>query len=81
MATKKSDVVSPGVTRIPASNWRDLNEQLMSCDLKDCFKAMQVEMLGPRRLRFMIRIHSRLNRLRAAEEREQLRNNTYKVRF
>jgi hypothetical protein len=50
-----------------------INEVVRKADEETCAKLLAAERRGKRRLVSMLRIHSRLNRLRAAREREELR--------
>lgn len=53
-------------------NWTTLNETIVSADEKTCIKLLHAELAGKRRHRFVMRIHSRLNRVRADRERLEL---------
>lgn len=57
-----------------SKSWNELNAQLMGCtDLKKLQKMMDDEMHRPHpRKQFVIRIHARINKVRAQLEREQL---------
>lgn len=52
--------------------WEGLNSYLKTATVSDCERLIQSEMKGKHRLSFTRRIHSRLNKVRAAEEREKL---------
>lgn len=56
----------------PIATWRDLNEIVATLDEAGCLQLMKEEMEGLRRPAFIRRIHSRLNRVRAARERKEL---------
>lgn len=56
----------------PLSNWYKLQEALMSSDEKGVAELLELERKGANRERFMRRIHSRLNRLRAERERAEI---------
>jgi hypothetical protein len=55
------------------STWQELNSFLLSAGEDDCRTVMEAEMAGKRRLMFVLRIHSRMNKLRAARERVELK--------
>lgn len=70
MVTKKSFNAIDAV-----ETWTSLNEAIMSADESQCAELMAVELdkdHGRRRRQFVLRIHSRMNRLRAARERTEL---------
>ena len=53
--------------------WRGLNEHLMTADEAECQRLIKLEQKGPRKSRtILLRIHSRLNSVRAHREREEL---------
>ena len=52
--------------------WRALNDLLRGADEKTCRKLLKKEQDGRRRTRFILRIHSRLNKARADRERLEL---------
>lgn len=49
--------------------WNKLNDVLRSADEKTCLNLLEVEMKGRNRIAFLLRIHSRLNKVRADNER------------
>ena len=53
-------------------DWVTLNNELDGCTEKQAEKLMRKEIEGKCRKVFVLRIHSRYNRLRAAREREEL---------
>lgn len=53
-------------------NWTELNKALMGGTLDLAEKLLEEEKKGSKRKRFLLRIHSRINKLRADKEREQL---------
>lgn len=53
-------------------NWATLNAALMGGDLKLAESLLAAEKAGAKRKRFLLRIHSRINKLRADQERAQL---------
>jgi len=56
----------------PLRSWADLNEAMQSCE-EDFAKALlEREKRGKQRKQFMLRIHSRINKLRADREREEI---------
>ena len=54
------------------SNWVDLNEALMGGDLQLAERLLKEEKAGKKRKQFMLRLHSRINKLRAYSERAAL---------
>jgi hypothetical protein len=54
------------------STWRELNEVLLNSTEKDCNKLLESEKSGEKRIRVMLRIHSRMNKMRAENERKHL---------
>lgn len=52
--------------------WEGLNSYLKSATVSDCERLIQSEIKGKHRLSFARRIHSRLNKVRAMDEREKL---------
>lgn len=52
--------------------WKDLNKILMTSDEATTSELLAAERAGRRRKQFLLRIHSRLNKVRAANERAQL---------
>lgn len=54
------------------SSWSSLNEIVKNCNEKECVKLMEAESKGKHRKDFMLRIHSRLNKLRADRERKEI---------
>lgn len=52
--------------------WIALNDALRDADEAACERLLRKEMRGRRRKRFVLRIHSRLNRVRAHAERQRL---------
>lgn len=53
-------------------NWSSLNEALKVADEKCCYRLLELERELFKRKTFLRRIHSRLNKVRADREREQL---------
>lgn len=54
------------------SSWVGLNETIMGANEADCQQLLKAELAGKRRKQFVFRIHSRLNKVRADREREEL---------
>jgi superfamily I DNA and RNA helicase len=54
------------------ATWAALNEALMAGDIKLAERLLAEELKGKRRKTFMLRIHSRINWLRAQSERAVL---------
>ena len=52
--------------------WIGLNAALMSGDVELANKLLKEEQADRRRKQFILRIHSRINKLRATAERKQL---------
>lgn len=52
--------------------WDQLNAVIRGADEATCVKMLKTELKGERRRMYVLRIHSRLNRVRAAREREEL---------
>lgn len=57
---------------VAPDTWRGLNDALRSADEERCRELSLAELTGKRRLRHLIRIHSRLNKVRADRERMDL---------
>ena len=60
---------------IPAAlqSWEALNTALSGASAQVCRELLDQELRGKKRLQFMLRIHSRLNKARADNERLELR--------
>ena len=54
------------------TTWIGLNEALMAGDLELAERLLKEEQKGKKRKQFMLRIHSRINKLRADAERAKL---------
>lgn len=52
--------------------WRELNEQLRDCTEDDAKRLLKLAIRVKAELRLLLRIHSRINRLRAMRERSEL---------
>lgn len=64
---KTKDLQPPGL-----KTWVGLNEALMGGDLALAERLLAAEKKGKARKQFLLRIHSRINKLRADAEREAL---------
>ncbi len=54
-------------------SWANLNSTIIRADEGLCQELLAQELAGKRRLQFLLRIHSRLNKVRADRERVELR--------
>lgn len=54
------------------ASWVALNEALMEGDLSLAERLLKEEKAGKKRKQFMLRLHSRINKLRAEGERAEL---------
>lgn len=61
------------ITNPALESWINLNEELQTCDELTAASLLAEELAGRRRKQFMLRIHSRFNKLRADRERDELR--------
>ena len=52
--------------------WRELNEQLRDCTEDEAKRMLRLAIRVKAELRLLLRIHSRINRLRAMRERSEL---------
>lgn len=64
----KKEVSSPCL-----QTWIGLNDALRTADEDQCQKLLDEELAGRRRKQFLLRIHSRLNKVRADRERGELK--------
>lgn len=53
--------------------WLLLNDAMQEADEAECLRLLKAELKGRRRKQFLLRIHSRLNKVRADRERVELR--------
>lgn len=53
-------------------SWIALNEALRDCNEDVCKGLLKEELSGRKRTQFLKRIHSRLNKVRATRERQEL---------
>lgn len=67
MKSKKKAIKDPALM-----SWVSLNEALKEADLKRCVVLLSTEKNGRKRSQFLKRIHSRLNKVRADQERAEL---------
>lgn len=66
MPTKKR-IIEPALR-----TWIDLNDALREADVVECRRLLKLEKAGRARRQFISRIYSRLNKVRADQEREAL---------
>jgi hypothetical protein len=66
---KKKAIIKNLVLR----TWVSLNVAMLDADEKYCKALLKEELAGRKRVRFILRIHSRLNKVRAKRERGELR--------
>lgn len=71
--TAKYKVTKKPLTNPVLKTWEALNDYIINADQAECEKLLTEELKGRARTMFVFRIHSRLNRVRADEERQQLR--------
>lgn len=55
-----------------SKEWKSINDQLREADEAVCRQLLEAELQGARRQRYLLRIHSRLNYVRAHAERDAL---------
>jgi len=65
-------MVKKEITNPVLETWISLNNALRNADEKLCRKLLSEEKSGRSRRQFIRRIHSRLNKVRADKEREEL---------
>ena len=53
-------------------DWYELNQLLKTADEKECHKLLAEEYKNKKRKQYLLRIHSRLNYVRAHRERDQI---------
>ena len=56
----------------PLATWLGLNNVAPTLTEEECLALLEREKAGKRRVQFMLRLHSRLNRVRADRERLQI---------
>ena len=54
------------------ATWDGLNAEIMRFGEADCVQLIDAEKVGRNRKSFILRLHSRLNKVRAARERVEL---------
>lgn len=59
------------------ATWLGLNAELVNADKAFCEKLLAMELIGAKRMQVVLRIHGRLNRVRAAMERVELRRQVH----
>lgn len=78
--TKAKRRAAPEPSAAPAwalETWKDLNDYLRTCDEAGTLALLELEKARTRpRRQFVLRVHSRLNRLRAERERVELKSRT-----
>lgn len=60
------------MSSLEMKTWKDLNEAVRDADEGRCKLLLEAEKKGKRRKQFLMRIHSRLNKVRADRERAEL---------
>jgi hypothetical protein len=63
---------NPKTKTLEKCSWETLNAILMASTEKECVDLLELEKTYSRRKMFLLRIHSRINALRAARERVEL---------
>lgn len=58
----------------PLDTWDGLNDTIRDAGELACILLLKEELKGKRRSQYVLRIHSRLNRMRADRERKELHN-------
>lgn len=71
MATKKKKELPHGPGNALAT-WQSLNEFIVNADEETCQALLAIEKKGKKRKQFLLRVHSRLNKVRADRERKEL---------
>jgi len=64
----------------PLDSWQSLQESINDLDEKTLEKLMAEELTGKKRRHMVMRIHSKINRLRADRERQELFKKTVLAR-
>lgn len=74
-ATKKKATSKKKAKPAPVvfTKWEEINTAVLKMDEQECEAAMAAEIAGPNRIMFKLRLHSRLNKMRAHRERRELR--------
>jgi hypothetical protein len=71
----KTKSKAPKPIQVPARgyfNWLELQEVVREMGEAQCHELLAIEQAGRARNKFILRIHSRINRLRAQRERQEL---------
>ncbi len=63
--------------KLALSTWTALNNAVRDCDEQAARDLLELEINGKKRVRYVFRIHSRINKLRADKEREDLRRRLF----
>jgi hypothetical protein len=64
--------VLPAHIRTAVSTWKGLNRAVLTLDEKELEQLFKFEKTVGRRYRYLLRIHGRLNKVRADREREEI---------
>lgn len=72
MAKKPKPRKKKPITEPVLKTWIALNNVIRKADEAECLRLLQAERSGRRRQQFMLRIHSRLNRVRRERERREI---------
>jgi hypothetical protein len=73
--TKKGGpMLTDKMVELTLETWIGLNETLKTCDEEVAQQLLKAETSGKARRQFLLRIHSRLNKLRAQRERQEIIN-------
>lgn len=62
----------PELSHLELQSWEILNDFIVGASETECERLLEVEKKGRGRKNFLLRIHSRLNRMRYARERREL---------
>lgn len=66
-------MIKPKIVNEVLKSWVNLNDELQTCDEESAISLLNQEKKGRARKQFMLRIHSRVNKLRAERERTELK--------
>lgn len=67
-----SHKTSPQEQRAALVNWESCNDYLRNATEDEARKLLEVELHGAQRMQYVLRIHARYNKMRAARERIEL---------
>lgn len=70
--TDKKEKAQPPQFSGALENWPACNDFLRSATEEQCSKLLAKEKAGKRRVQYLLRIHARLNKVRATRERSEL---------